>query len=460
VPKTKERGEILLSTNEYRALTAIQCDLRQPDCGQCERLGVKCVGYVRERVFVNTTTQSSSKVSTVTLRNPLARPVYDDRGLKLSWSVYLPSGRALSSDTARDTLGGRTSTAQALYPTDVAIKACPDSVTSEARRPLALELMHRWRTTTYTSLCCLPEDGPFLQVELPRWAMTHEYLLHGIFALSLLEAVLRGDSIRSDASQARYVRMAMEYYDSSSAAFRAQLLSVRPDNIHILYTYSCMAVMVNMALFRCRYNDRDDIPQSRSMLQHMTDILELFMGCSWLADEHVGWLLESPMGPLVTRVDQHSMPAVSKPIKGPVDVALTRLMCAVNNSALTAKETDEVPTSTRLGSYQRAVTHLRACYAVSMNSEVKGVCGEFPSLAGREFTQGVKDSDPVALFILLHWAVLLQSIDTRAWWAGSFGSILVHEISSVLLHTHPQLAATLEWQEGIAWARDEVGISP
>lgn len=348
-------------------------------------------------------------------------------------------------------------TVRASYPTYVNIKACPDNAPSEGRRRLELELMHRWRTTTYTSLCCLPEDGPFLQVELPRWALTHGYLMHGILAMSLLEAGLQGDSARSDEDQSRYVRMAMEYYDDSSAAFRAQLRSVRPDNIHILYTYSCMAVVINMALFRCRYHD--NTPHSRGMLRHVAGLLELFIGCSWLANEYTDWLLESPIRPLVIRANEQSMPAVSKPLEGPVDVALTRLMCAVNNSTLAVNEADEVPASTRLHSHQSAVTHLRACFAVSMNSEVAGFCGEFPSLAGKDFTQDVKDSDPVALLILLHWAVLLQSVDTWTWWAGSFGINLVHEISDVLEQTHPQLAVKQQWQEGIAWARNEVGIA-
>jgi hypothetical protein len=89
---------------------------------------------------------------------------------------------------------------------------------------------------------------------------------------------------------------------------------------------------------------------------------------------------------------------------------------------------------------------------------MEGFCVAFPSLAGRDFSLGVKNSEPVALFILLHWAVLLQRLGDWMWWAGSVGRKLVQEISDVLLQSHPQLGATPEWQDGIEWASEQVGI--
>jgi hypothetical protein len=443
---------------EYTRLTTIQCDRKLPSCSQCERLGVECAGYARERVFVNTTKEPSQSivVSTNNRRSRPARATPDSQYLKLSWSSYLPNGQPPSLHEAKARAATWTSPMQSLYPKNIALGACLDSSAAEGRQRLERELMHRWMTSSYMSLCCLPEDGPWLQIELPRWAMAHGFLTDGIFALALLEGVLRRDSSHSPASQAQFVRVAMEYYDTSSAAFREQLRCVTPDNIHIMYVYSCITVIVNMALFQCRYNEGNDTLQSTGMLQHVTGLMELFIGCSWLAVQHIDWMRKSPLGPLVDRADSHWIPASVKPIEGPVDIALTRLMCAVNNSASIVDGHEEDPAVTRLNICRKAVTHLRRCFAVSIHSEMRGFCGEFPSLAGRNFVQYVKEGDPIALFIMLHWAVLLQYVDNWAWWAGSFGRVLVYEISDVLTVTYPELVASPEWGDNIAWAKDEV----
>ena len=455
--KAKKRSEYCLFHSEYRRLTATQCDRKQPSCGQCEKLRVDCAGYVRERVFVNATKELSpgAVFASTNRSNRSAHTSPDSQYLKLSWSSYLPNGQAPSLH-AKARAGTWTSPTASLYPSNIGLGACLDSSAPEGRQRLERELMHRWMVSGYMSLCCLPEDAPWLQLELPRWAMRHGYLTHGIFALALVEGVLRRNAKQTSTPQSRFVRVAMEYYDASSVAFRAELRYLTPENIHIVYAYSCIAVIVNIALFQCRYNDKNNIIQCKGMLQHVTSLMELFIGSSWVADQHMDWILKSPLGPLIHRATSHWIPVSDKPIEGPVDTALTRLMHAVNNSALIADEGAENPAATRLDTYQGAIRHLRKCFAVSIHSEVRGFCGEFPALAGRDFVQYVKERDPVALFILLHWAVLLQYADSWAWWARPFGRILVYEISDVLTEMHSELAVTPEWRENIAWAKDEV----
>ena len=111
------------------------------------------------------------------------------------------------------------------------------------------------------------------QVELPRWALKHEFLLHGIFAMSALEAAICAGPEMDEAESAMYVRAAMEYYDKGSGAFRAQLLEVSPENIHSVYMFSYMAMAINMALSQC-VPDGDG---NQSMIGRITVLLELFL---------------------------------------------------------------------------------------------------------------------------------------------------------------------------------------
>lgn len=69
---------------------------------------------------------------------------------------------------------------------------------------------------------------------------------------------------------------------------------------------------------------------------------------------------------------------------------------------------------------------------------------------------GVKDSEPVALFMLLYWAVLIHKLGDSTWWAGSVGRKLVQEISDILTRSYSQLAPTADWGDGTAWASEQV----
>lgn len=97
---------------------------------------------------------------------------------------------------------------------------------------------------------------------------------------------------------------------------------------------------------------------------------------------------------------------------GPTDTTLARLMSVINRGVIVLDD-DQVAqsiSSARLESYRNVAMHLRICFSVDTNSPMNGFCIPFPSLASTDFILGVKNSEPVALFILIHWVVLLQRL--------------------------------------------------
>lgn len=79
-------------------------------------------------------------------------------------------------------------------------------VVKECRRMLELELMHHWSTTTYKSLCTVPEDHQYMQLVMPQEAMRYDFLLNGIFVAAALHR-----SMTAAESEARgYFNIAME----------------------------------------------------------------------------------------------------------------------------------------------------------------------------------------------------------------------------------------------------------
>jgi hypothetical protein len=62
----------------------------------------------------------------------------------------------------------------------------------------------------------------------------------------------------------------------------------------------------------------------------------------------------------------------------------------------------------------------------------------------------------MALLILMHWAVLLDKLEGRFWWAGPTGKLLVIEISNAL--TQSLMIDEPECKTGIIWARQQTGL--
>ncbi|CAM1506081.1 Fc.00g057220.m01.CDS01 [Cosmosporella sp. VM-42] len=334
---------------------------------------------------------------------------------------------------------------------------------SDSKRRLELELMHRWSTTTYRCLCSMPQDYHWLQFHAPRWAFKQDFLLHGIFSLSALEIAICDEPV-IESDPAIYVKVALEYYDQASRSYRAELRNITPENVHCLWVFSSIALAVNMAIIQCEHLMGDYEPQN--ILARTTALLELLRGSSSIALSHLDILMKGEAGPSIQQVVESIQTPPSTPLPDTIVEVLERLDVVVEkavhvsgvNHMLVAPEA----ALNRAKSYEAPVEALRICLVEDFKDKVKGVCISFPSLAGPDFAIALKKAEPVALFLLMHWGVLLDRLGKLAWWAKSIGKAMVSELSENLSRqsSNPDLAMipTDEWQDGIAWARREVGL--
>uniref|UniRef100_A0A8H7NCB7 Zn(2)-C6 fungal-type domain-containing protein n=1 Tax=Bionectria ochroleuca TaxID=29856 RepID=A0A8H7NCB7_BIOOC len=132
-----------------------QCDMKRPSCGQCQRSGIKCAGYQKEFIFLNSTTQegqdgslslekesysagnriktaassvASRAVDTratptpVVLHETLERSAYENNVIDDFWASYLPNGCAPSEEAIKYSTYGWTSVAQNLHTEDPTIR--------------------------------------------------------------------------------------------------------------------------------------------------------------------------------------------------------------------------------------------------------------------------------------------------------------------------------------------------
>ncbi|KUJ09540.1 uncharacterized protein LY89DRAFT_740625 [Mollisia scopiformis] len=315
--------------------------------------------------------------------------------------------------------------------------------TFDSRRLLELELMHRWSTKTYESLCSVPEDYHYLQIEVPRGALRHDFLLHGVFAITALEMALSGDPAKSP----EYICIAMEYYDWASESFRAALCSVTSENQHYLYIFAIAATIINLAM------PDENGNHLGGMLKRMVVLFELLMGACSIAVLNFNWMLDSPFSPSLLS----ALSLMEKPAPEPISEA-TKQAFEDLTSIIDKLGKDEESRSH--AAYKAVATKLHYCFKQESRGLIRGFCIAFPVLAGEEYTAAMRVQEPMALFMLMYWGVLLNVLSDQAWWTAHIGRDLVSEISDALLQLPPQsqFSTMPEWNAGISWARTEVGL--
>ena len=83
------------------------------------------------------------------------------------------------------------------------------------------------------------------------------------------------------------------------------------------------------------------------------------------------------------------------------------------------------------------------------------------AMAGQEFMTKPQESDPMALLIMLHWAVLLMNLGDL-WWARNAGKRLLEDVVVTLEKTSveakpigsPRWAETLDWARSVSKQRE------
>lgn len=375
---------------------------------------------------------------------------------------------------------------------------------SESRRLLELELMHRWCTRTFRSVCGIPEEEHYVSTILPREALQPKYhfVLHGMFAVAALDlshdAAVRGGGLEAEAEAARYENLALEYFNRGSAAFRAMLSEIPRDSFHMMYMFASPATVMVLGLPEGRggaaaLGEEDD---ADSALGRVITLAELYSGTLALID--VGWdaLIDSNYpfrSALSIKVDDPAILEHGRPVdrddlpyrfasldllEEDVRSVLARLD-VVNDVVhgvigadakpdqdqrkieIEAEAERADPTTARHTMYATAIFWVKEVFAEAANGRVKGYCLAFFALMGADFVAAARAREPVALFILLHFAVQLDHLGREAWWAEHIGRRLVREISDLLrTGSDTRLTALPEGRDGIAWARQQVALPP
>lgn len=332
----------------------------------------------------------------------------------------------------------------------------PNSSSAIFTQKLELELMHRWTTTTFKSLCTIPEDEQWIRVGVPRWGLKNEFLLHGAFSLAALEIALCGDAVVDDDPKV-YFKHALEYYDKASRVYRTELDNITPANLKCVFIFSSIAVLINMAIPQCERLVGGD--ESQRILDRMIALFHLLQKASYIAINNIDGLLSDPEAMPAIKAGLEALDkAPEKPLNDGVETALSRASVVIERCIPVPGEEDKAGREEaliRMQSYRTTVSALRMCFVEDSKKMIMGICIAFPALAGEHFAEELQRTEPVAMYLMMHWGVLLHHLGSKIWWAKTIGRRLVLEISETLSQS-PSVMELAEWREGIVWAREEV----
>ena len=252
-------------------------------------------------------------------------------------------------------------------------------------------------------------------------------------------------------SREHYVNAALEYHNLASSSFRAQLMDLTPANHQPMFALSSILMIMGLALPRFTVPTGERI----GMLDHILtffDLVKGFIVVVWTKQD--AWRSD----PLLENYKEWDELPVQT-LEPDLQTALDRLV-ALNDRVHGADgQAGGSMTALQRMSYhaacRRSIFFLKDGFSKCVEPDYRGYCLAWPFQSGKDYISAVKDKEPIALLILMHWGVLLESLSytPHVWWADSVGNNLVEDLSHVI-----GLQADDELTYSVEWARQRVGL--
>ena len=328
-----------------------------------------------------------------------------------------------------------------------------NSFVRESDRLLELELMHRWSIRSWTYLYLIPDCQFYCQNYLPRAALQHSYVMNMLLASAAADLAMSSNG----AASARYLRAALKHSNRASADFRVQVTEVTRENIDLIVYHAFMTAALHFATFSWR----------TSSIERASVFFHMIAKSIQIVVPNLEWYLDSPCAARTARnnyardfdlmktLEPETLSAISllSSVSRQVRIAATNSMDSQHAGA-------EGPLANDILAYKLAVAQAKYCFAEDHNGRFKACFILLPVVCGAEFAAGVRRKEPMAIFIIMYWGVLLDrsSKDPWMWILASTGRDLVAETSEMLQCS--QIARIPGVRDGIAWARRQVNLPP
>jgi hypothetical protein len=279
---------------------------------------------------------------------------------------------------------------------------------------------------------------------VPQLALRHDYLLHGMLAMSALEiaAFAHGDDERTNS----YVNIALEYQNLASSGLRRELSNVTLENRQALFALSSILLILGLALPRFVLQRGEQ----GNMLDYMMTYLALLKGLRTIADTSDDFRQTEPLisnfrpwTALPTQELEHDLQELFQ--------GMSVLNEEMHGSGRMSPASELQAMSYHAAS-RRAMFYLEEDFAKCRTPDTRAYCLGWPLRAGNDYISALMDREPLALLIMMIWGVLIEQVSYDLWWAEAIGPRLVRDLSKLIDTDSTKVKA------GVLWAKNQVGL--
>ena len=268
------------------------------------------------------------------------------------------------------------------------------------------------------------------QTDIPRLALDHPFLLHGLLALAAMHLHHTSPAVNQGGSV--YAEVASLHQDLALAEYRAQLQTINENNCHALFAFSFVLGALSYAFVQ-QPSDADD----KDFITSITDVFDLLVGSKMIILEALAWLRKGKLAPFLVQQALVDVPNIS-PVYDALNLSLDGLSQEIDQThggAFDYFTNYAASEGHQLGCgpiYQSGISGLKKIIASSSMHEgaISRVIG-WPVVTDVQFIARLRHGDVVALVILAHYGAVLCSIN-HVWWAAGLGSRLIRAVAGVV----------------------------
>ena len=317
---------------------------------------------------------------------------------------------------------------------------------------LELELMHRWTMTTSRSVSCGPAEHLWMQHFLPQQAFRHRFILCNMLSTAALDIIA---SSQDDVDLAPYRRAALEYFNQSSALMRCELSKEKyeDDITHLLFLSSTFAVYNHLAIAQLIKTDGAVNRRTPTVLQRTCLLFDMCLGSAYILQSNPAALERNMSYVPVLRLQWSGLPLEALRRD---DMYGLGLIQKVKGAVFIKDGGRNEHTIVDRTMYSLALDRLRLCYSHDLHRVAQGFCMSFPKYGGPGLGSAAKLNDPLAHLLFMYWGVLLHRLSADAWWIGTLGREMVHELSKTVLNS--KLAKVHHIVDAVAWTLSQVEV--
>jgi hypothetical protein len=294
-----------------------------------------------------------------------------------------------------------------------------------------MNLFHHFIITTCSTLAPKANMIDTWRTVVPRLAVAHPFLMHGLLAISALHL-----AYLQPYERAKYCLLAAQHQDIAIGPFRKAMGNINAENCNAMFTFSSIIVAYGLASAQ----NPMDLLLSNTGDGSVAEWLLLLRGTSSIILTAWAYLEAGPMAPALEQVDKPPMNT-----ENPNDHRLgdlSRLFALP--SFLESNSTEDME------AYQTALRDLRKAFSIcsrkDLNISLSSAVFTWPAMLAPRILNCLGQRREPALILFAYWCILFKKLDMY-WYMKNRASELFSAI-------HQTLGP--DWKEFVEWPRQEI----